>query len=106
MPTTTDLIEAVSEYLQTELLPSADGADRYQIRVCVAALGIACRDIELGAGIAEEHEQLLATLGVRDDAQLADEIRGGLPPARYAQVREVLQRQVDGALTLLTRNGR
>jgi hypothetical protein len=101
VPTTTDLIEAVTEYLRTELLPAADGATRYQIRVSVAALEIACRDLELGAGIAEEHQRLLSTLGVRDDAELADEIRGGLNPTRYAQVREVLQRQVDGALSLL-----
>jgi hypothetical protein len=101
VPTTSDLLEAVTEYLRDELLPAADGATRYQLRVCVAALEIARRDLTYGPAVAAEHQRLLATLGVSDDAALAAEIRRGLSPERFAEIRSVLQRQNDLAVSLV-----
>jgi hypothetical protein len=101
VPTTSDLLEAVTEYLRDELLPAADGATRYQLRVCVAALEIAWRDLTYGPAVAAEHQRLLATLGVSDDAALAAEIRRGLSPERFAEIRSVLQRQNDLAVSLV-----
>ena len=101
VPTTADLIDAVAEYLSNDLLPAAKGADRYQLRVSIAALQIASRDVRLGPSIARAHSALLSSLGVASDAELAAEIRDGLSPERYLQVRAVLDRQVSAALEVL-----
>jgi hypothetical protein len=101
VPTTADLIEAVASYLTTDLLPAAQGSARYQLRVSIAALEIASRDLRLGPAIAARHAQLLASLGAGDDAELAAEIRAGLTSERYAQVRQVLAEQNAAALALL-----
>jgi hypothetical protein len=106
VPQAADLIEAVTEYLSSDLLPAAEGATRYQLRVAIAALQIARADITRGQALAADHATHLATLGVRDDAELAAEIRAGLAHDRYAQVREVLQRQVDAQVALLPHQGR
>jgi hypothetical protein len=101
VPTGADLVEAVAEYLATELLPSAQGAARYQVRVSIAALEIAGQDLRRGQAVAADHAEQLESLGVADDAELAAEIRAGLAPERYRQVRRVLERQVEAELSLL-----
>jgi hypothetical protein len=100
VPSAADLVEAVTEYLTSDLLPGAEGAARYQLRVAIAALQIARADITRGQAVA------LASVGVRDDAELVAQIRAGLSPDRYAQVRQVLQRQVEAQVALLPHQGR
>jgi hypothetical protein len=106
VPSAADLIEAVTEYLTSDLLPGAEGATRYQLRVAIAALQIALADLTRGQAAAADHAGQLAALGVRDDAELAAQIRAGLTPDRYAQVRQVLRRQVDAQVALLPHQGR
>ena len=71
-PNALELIEAVTEFLSTELLPTLDD-HRLKFRTLVAmnALGIARRELEASDNSLLSHEQATA---------LAAEIRAGRPP--------------------------
>jgi hypothetical protein len=72
-PTAPELIEAVFEFLSTELLPTLDD-HRLKFRTLVAmnALAIARRELEASNSLLLSHEQATA---------LARQIRAGEPPA-------------------------
>ncbi|MEE8558761.1 MAG: DUF6285 domain-containing protein [Myxococcota bacterium] len=55
-PTKTELIEAVSRFLEQELLPDLEGVQRFHARVALNALSIVRREIDL------ERPNLLAQL--------------------------------------------
>lgn len=61
-PTALELIEAVTEFLSTEVLPAAsDHRLRFRTLVALNALGIAFRELEAGeAGMAEDELRELA----------------------------------------------
>ncbi len=68
-PTALELIEAVTEYLSTEVLPSAtDHRAKFRTLVALNALGIAYRELQAGTDV-----------GLADDeaAELARRIRAG-----------------------------
>jgi Domain of unknown function (DUF6285) len=71
-PTALELIEAVTEFLSTEVVPAAtDHRLKFRTLVALNALGIARRELE------SSNSLLLS----RDDvAELARRIRGGDPP--------------------------
>jgi hypothetical protein len=71
-PNALELIEAVTEFLSTELLPTLDD-HRLKFRTLVAmnALGIARRELEASDNLLLNHEQATA---------LARQIRAGRPP--------------------------
>jgi hypothetical protein len=71
-PNALELIEAVTEFLQDEVLPAADD-HRLKFRTLVAlnALGIAARELEAGDDASPGHEAA---------AGLARRIRAGDPP--------------------------
>jgi hypothetical protein len=71
-PTALELIEAVTEFLSTEVLPAAaDHRLKFRTLVALNALGIAYRELKAG-------NKLL--LGQEDVAELARRIRGGDVP--------------------------
>lgn len=77
VPTVAELVAAVRDFLQTDVLPAVEGRTRYHTRVAINVLGMVVREIELGPGQAEEHAARLAALGVAGDAELAAAIREG-----------------------------
>ncbi|MEO3890949.1 DUF6285 domain-containing protein [Nonomuraea sp. B5E05] len=77
VPTAAQLVAAVRDFLQIDVLPAVDGRTRYHTRVAINVLGMVEREIELGPGQAGEHAARLAALGVDDDAELAAAIREG-----------------------------
>ena len=76
-PSAAELIEAVREWVEGELVESTTGRLRFHARVAANALAIAERELQLGADHSRAHAERLAELGVADDAQLADAIRSG-----------------------------
>jgi hypothetical protein len=71
-PTALELIEAVTEFLSTEVLPAAaDHRLKFRTLVALNALGIAYRELKAG-------NKLL--LGQEEVAELARRIRGGDVP--------------------------
>jgi Domain of unknown function (DUF6285) len=68
-PTALELIEAVTEFLSTEVLPSApDHRFKFRTLVALNALGIAYRELEADSDVGLDDEEV---------AVLADRIRGG-----------------------------
>ncbi|GAA4917200.1 hypothetical protein HD597_005646 [Nonomuraea thailandensis] len=77
VPTAAELVAAVRDFLETDVLPAVDGRVRYHTRVAINVLGMVEREIELGPAQAERHAEGLAALGVADDAELAAAVREG-----------------------------
>ncbi|MEV0822323.1 DUF6285 domain-containing protein [Nonomuraea rubra] len=79
VPTAAELVAAVRDFLETDVLPAVEGRVRYHTRVAINVLGMVEREIELGPAQAARHAESLATLGVADDAELAAAVREGRP---------------------------
>ena len=85
-PTAAELVEAVREFLERDVMDATDGSVRFHTRVAINALGIVERELAGGRGHEAEHEARLAALGVSDDAELAAKIRSGALDDRWDEV--------------------
>lgn len=74
-PNGTELLEAVREWIEREVIPGTEGRLRFHARVAANVLGIVEREIELGPAQGAAHDERLARLGVANDAELAAAIR-------------------------------
>ncbi len=96
-PTTTELVDAVREYLDG-VMEAGEGAARFEARVARNALGMVERELRLGPAIAKMHAARLSALGFADDAALAAALRAGelddewehVAPALAASARDQL----------------
>ncbi|NUR84407.1 MAG: hypothetical protein HOY71_10015 [Nonomuraea sp.] len=77
VPTAAQLVAAVRDFLQADVLPAVEGRLKFHTRVAVNVLGMVEREIELGPDQAAEHAERLRALGVADDAELAAAVREG-----------------------------
>ena len=92
-PTAAQLVEAVREWLERDVMAATDGRLKFHARVAVNALAMVERELTVGPIQAEAHQERLAQLGVADDRELAaailrrefddrtDELRGVLAEA-------------------------
>lgn len=85
-PALDELIEAVREFLERDVMPATEGRLRFHARVAANALAIAERELALGPGQAEAHRARLARLGFLDEGALAAAIRSGALDDRYEDV--------------------
>jgi aminoglycoside phosphotransferase (APT) family kinase protein len=76
-PTMAELVEAVGEYLDTRVMPSSEGAARFEARVARNVVALVGRELALGPAARAAHADRLRTLGAPDDAALAAAIRAG-----------------------------
>jgi hypothetical protein len=86
VPTAAELAEAVREFLQTELLPTAEGRAQFLTRVAINVIAMIERELALGPACAEAHAAALRRLGCGTDAELARAIRDGSLDARIDEV--------------------
>ncbi len=103
MISTDVLLEAVVQCLSDDILPGlADERERYLLRVCISALGMARRDLALPAGQVEAEQLALRQLlqdplkrplqqdqtsdGLSDEHLLARRLRAGDIPANALNV--------------------
>jgi Domain of unknown function (DUF6285) len=100
IPTAAELAQALREFLTEEVMPQTDGALHFHARVASNVAGIIERELELGPAQAAAHHQRLATLGMRDDAELAAAIRDGRLDDRLAEVRRLLLESVIAELEI------
>ncbi|MGI5291188.1 DUF6285 domain-containing protein [Nonomuraea polychroma] len=77
VPTAAELVAAVRDFLESDVLPAVEGRVRFHTRVAINVLGMVEREIELGPAQAEEHAARLAGLGVASDGELAAALRDG-----------------------------
>jgi hypothetical protein len=76
-PTAAELVEAVREYLEANVMERSEGGARFEARVARNALAVAERELLLGREISAAHAYRLRDLGITDDAALAAAIRAG-----------------------------
>jgi|SRR5579864_3865725 len=98
VPTAAQLVEAVREFLEGDVMEATDGRVQFHTRVAINALGMVQRELELGPEQAAAHRTALDGLGVADEAALAAAIRSGQLDDRRAEVVEVLRQTVRAKL--------
>jgi hypothetical protein len=93
-PSASDLIAAVREFLERDVLESSDGRVRFHTRVAINVLGMVEREMELGPAQAAAHADRLGDLGFDSDAAFAEAIRAGRLDDRDTEVRAALLESV------------
>ena len=92
-PTAAQLVTAVREFLERDVMPATEGRVHFHARVAVNVCNIVTRELELGDGFAAaERRRAAALLGHDGDAdalerELAAAIRAGELDDRAADVR-------------------
>lgn len=76
-PTASELLQAVKEWMEQDLMAGVDGRLAFHVRVAMNMLDIVDREIALGAPMEARHEDVLRGLGVASDAELSLKIRAG-----------------------------
>ncbi len=99
-PNAMELLEAVREWIDHEVIPATDGRLRFHARVASNVLGMVEREIELGPAQEAAHRERLARLGVADDAELAAAIRARRLDDRADEVRTLLAAAVADKLAV------
>ena len=76
-PTAAELLEALREWMERDLLPSVEGRLQFHTRVAINMVEIVAREIELGASQQLSHSDVMQALDASDDAELAAAIKSG-----------------------------
>ena len=97
-PSAAQLVEAVREFLETDVMAATEGRVQFHTRVSVNALRMVERELELGAAQEDAHAAALARLGVADEAALAKAIRDGSLDDRRDEVFTVVRDTVRAKL--------
>ena len=99
-PSTGELIESVREWLERDVLAATEGRLQYHTRVAINVLSIVERELAVGPAHDAAHRELLETLGVADDAELAAAIRSGALDDRIDEVRALVWQSVRDKLAV------
>ncbi len=86
-PTARELVQAVREFLEADVLAATEGRVRYQTRVAVNVLSMVEREL------ATDHDpdaELLRKLSANSLSELAADIRAGRLDDRYPEARAAL----------------
>jgi hypothetical protein len=95
-PTAAELVEAVREFLERDVLPATEGRVQFHTRVSVRVLSMVERELAAGDRLTAVHQMRLEQLGVESDEELADAIRsGGLDEQAEAVRRAVMDSVID-----------
>ena len=86
-PTAIELVEAVREFLEKDVMAATEGRVQFHTRVAVNALAMVQRELVDGRAMADAHDERLQALGFADDAALAAAIRDGALDDRYDEVK-------------------
>ena len=98
MPSAAQLVEAVREFLERDVMTSTEGRVQFHTRVAVNVLGMVQRELVDGPAQAEAHAAGLARLGVADETALATAIRDGALDERLDEVRAFVRETVEAKL--------
>ncbi|HWW53224.1 MAG TPA: DUF6285 domain-containing protein [Acidimicrobiales bacterium] len=99
-PTAAELVEAVREFLEADVMDATDGRVQFHTRVAINVLGVVRRELELGQAQAARHAAGLARLGLPDDAALAAAIGTGVLDDRLDEVAAFVRQTVEDKLTV------
>ena len=95
------LVEAVREWIERDVMTSDDGRLRFNSRIAANVLAMVEREIRLGPEHARAHQDRLDSLGVADDGELAARIRDGeFDGVRGDELRRLLRQAIDDKLAV------
>ena len=94
LPSAAELLDAVREFLQTEVVPELEGRRRFHALVAANVVEMVRRELLDGSTQTSAHRERLARLGVADEAALAAAVRSGELDDRVEEVREVVRATV------------
>ena len=97
-PSAAQLVEAVREFLERDVMAATQGRVQFHTRVAINVLNMVEREMAKGAAQAEDHRARLASLGVDDEAGLAAAIRDRRLDGRMAEVAAVVRATVKDKL--------
>ena len=97
-PFATELVAAVREFLERDVLPAVEGRVQFHTRVAVNVLGMVARELAAGPDQVVAHDRDLASLGFANDAELAQAIRDGSLDDRMDDVVRVVRDAVRAKL--------
>ncbi len=86
VPSASQLVEAVREFLELDVMASTQGRVNFHTRVAINVLKIVERELESGEVHNAEHIGRLAQFGCTSDAELAHAIRSGELDDRWTEV--------------------
>lgn len=99
-PTVAELVEAVREWLESDVMTADDTRLRFHARVAANMLATVERELQLGAAQERAHAERLGGLGVADDTELAARIRDGSIDDRLDEVRAAVAAAVRDKLAV------
>jgi len=76
-PTATELVEAVTEYLEGRVMKSGEGGVNFEARIARNVLQAVSRQLQIGPAISAAHHTRINRLGFNSDTALAAAIRAG-----------------------------
>jgi len=94
VPNAPDLLDAVREFLESEVIPHTEGRRRFEARVAANVVAMVKREMILGPAQSAAHTERLESLGVTDDEALARAIRSGELAERSDEVRAAVRAAV------------
>ena len=94
------LIEAVREFLQSEVEPQSEGRLRYHLKVAANVLAIVERELQQGEEDVARHQHRLTRLGFKSDQELAAAIRSGELDDRHEELARELSAMVADKLAV------
>jgi hypothetical protein len=99
-PSIAQIVEAVREWLERDVMTSTDGRLQFHTRVAVNMLSMVERELAVGEEQAAAQSDRLAQLGVADEAELARKIRAGELDDRLDEVRALVWASVRDKLSV------
>ena len=103
-PSSRQLLAAVREWMERDVLAGTSGRLQFHTRVAINVLAMVEREIELSSQQGAAHHARLASLGVADDAELARAIRSGDLDDRLAEVIDAVRASVHDKLAVANPN--
>jgi hypothetical protein len=100
MPSAAQLVEAVREWLERDVMTATTGRLQFHSRVAVNVLAMVERELLVGPTQAAVHRDRLEQLGCADDKELARRIREGELDDRLPEVRDLVWATVRDKLTV------
>jgi aminoglycoside phosphotransferase (APT) family kinase protein len=76
-PSIAELVDAVRDYLDTQVMTASEGPARFEARVARNVVAMVGRELALGPAALAAHAERLLDLGAPDEATLASAIRAG-----------------------------
>jgi hypothetical protein len=99
-PTAAELVEAVREFLERDVMGATEGRVQFHTRVAMNVLATVRRELELGRAQAARHAEGLERLGLGDEAELASAIGSGTLDDRLNEVAAFVRQTVEDKLAV------